>query len=304
MKFAPTRVIRLLIAIILVLIVAGTLCWADRGDSGSLLKLTIMYMNDPHAHYVPYSKEGSSGLIGGFGKARTVMSELQAQNRQLGKHTLIFLAGDLLMGTPFSTAFKGQLGVTLMNTMQFDAMVVGNHDFDYGQDNLMSNVKSRMKFPLISANIKTQSGDYVFQRSLIKDISNPKSRIVILGLTTADTPVTTFPDNVKDLVFDDPIRTAQEVLQGVKNRDLVIALTHLGVEEDKRLAEACPKIDIIIGGHSHTALFKPIKVNNAVICQAGAYAEYVGKLDLEVQDGRVIKYDGELIFLGPEIKED
>ena len=304
MKFAPTRVIRLLIAIILVLIVAGTLCWADRGDSGSLLKLTIMYMNDPHAHYVPYSKEGSSGLIGGFGKARTVMSELQAQNRQLGKHTLIFLAGDLLMGTPFSTAFKGQLGVTLMNTMQFDAMVVGNHDFDYGQDNLMSNVKSRMKFPLISANIKTQSGDYVFQRSLIKDISNPKSRIVILGLTTADTPVTTLPDNVKDLVFDDPIRTAQEVLQGVENRDLVIALTHLGVEEDKRLAEACPKIDIIIGGHSHTVLSKPIKVNNAVICQAGAYAEYVGKLDLEVQDGRVIKYDGELISLGPEIKED
>ncbi len=304
MKFAPFHGIRLLIAILIALVVASTLCHADNGNSDGLLKLTILHMNDPHAHYVPYSKEGSSGLIGGFGKARTVISEVQAQNRELGRHTLIFLAGDLLMGTPFSTAFKGQLGVTLMNEMQFDAMVIGNHDFDYGTDNLMTNVKSNAKFPLISANIKTRSGDYIFQRTLIKNISNPKSRIVVLGLTTPDTPVTTFPDNVKDLVFEDSVRTAQEVLLGADERDLVIALTHLGVQEDKRLAQACPRIDIIIGGHSHTPLFKPVKVNNTVICQAGAYAQYIGKLDVEVQDGRVVKYSGELISLGPEINED
>lgn len=304
MRFTSRAGIWLLAALLSVLIVCCTLCFADQGSSRGLLKLTILYMNDPHGHYVPYSKLGSSDLIGGFGRASTVMSQVEEQNRQHGRQTLKLLAGDLLMGTPFSTAFRGELGVKLMNTMQFDAMVVGNHDFDYGQDNLMSNVKANANFALISANIKTKTGERIFGSALEKDIADPKSRITILGLTTPDTPVITFPNNVKDLIFEDPIVAAKEFLRDIDGKELVIALTHLGLEHDKLLARACPRIDIIIGGHSHSALFKPEKVSDTIICQAGAYAEYVGKLDVDVQDGRVVKYSGELIPLGPEVKED
>ena len=76
------------------------------------------------------------------------------------------------------------------------------------------------------------------------------------------------------------------------------------MDEDKELARACPRINVIIGGHTHTALFQPLRVGDTIICQAGAYAKYVGRLDLEALDGRVINYSGRLILLGPDVKED
>ena len=127
---------------------------------------------------------------------------------------------------------------------------------------------------------------------------------MIFGLTTTDTPTTTHPDNVKGLVFDDPIATAKGILDRVSEKDLVIALTHIGVDEDKKLAEACPKLAVIVGAHSHWAIFDPLKVNQTIISQAGAYARYVGKLDLDVVDGKITNYKGELIELTSAIKED
>ncbi len=277
---------------------------AGPSQAAEALKLTILYINDPHAHYLPYAEPGVKGLIGAFAKAQTVFKEVQARNQADGRHTLLFMAGDLLMGTPFSTVFKGKLGVTLMNKMKFDAMTVGNHDFDYGQDNLLANLKPLMEFPLLSANIRSGSGLNLFQGVLNKKYSDSNTKIVIFGLTTTQTPTTTHPDNVKGLVFDDSIITAKGILQQASEKDLVIALTHIGVDEDKRLAESCPRIDVIVGGHSHTAIFDPMKVNQTIISQAGAYTRYVGKLDLDVMDGKITNYRGELIELRSTITED
>jgi 2',3'-cyclic-nucleotide 2'-phosphodiesterase (5'-nucleotidase family) len=128
--------------------------------------------------------------------------------------------------------------------------------------------------------------------------------VVILGLTTEATAQTTRPQNVKGLWFLNAVKTAKELLKGLSERDLVIALTHLGVKKDIKLAKSCPRINVIVGGHSHTALFEPLKVNDTIIVQAGAYAEYLGRLDLEVTDGKVVWYKGALIPLSPDIEED
>ena len=183
-------------------------------------------------------------------------------------------------------------------------MTVGNHEFDYGQENLLNTLKPKMQFPLLSANTTSESGKYIFERTIQKKFSGSKTKAVILGLTTAETPITTHPKNVKGLVFHDPIKTASKLLKTVKKDDLVIAVTHIGVDEDKELAQACPRINVIIGGHTHTALFEPLRVGDTIICQAGAYAKYVGRLDLEVSEGRVTNYSGRLILLGPDVKED
>ena len=111
-----------------------------------------------------------------------------------------------------------------------------------------------MEFPLLSANTTSDSGEYIFDRAVQKKFSGSKTKAVILGLTTAETSVTTHPKNVKGLVFNDPIKTASEFLKEVEKDDLVIALTHIGVDEDKELAQTYPRINVIIGGHSHTAL--------------------------------------------------
>ncbi len=289
---------------ILIALAFSCLFPAGTSQAAEALKLTILHVNDPHAHYLPYAEPEVEGLIGGFAKAQTVLKEVQARNQAEGRHTLILMGGDLLMGTPFSTAFKGKLGVALMNKMKFDAMTVGNHEFDYGQDNLLANLKPLMKFPLLSANTKTSTGENVFQGVFEKKYPDSDTKIVIFGLTTTQTSTTTFPDNVKGLVFDDPVHTAQGILDRVGEKDLVIALTHIGVDEDKKLAESCPGIAVIVGAHSHTAIFEPLKVNHTLIVQAGAYARYVGKLDLDVVDGKITNYKGELIDLTPAIKED
>jgi len=277
---------------------------APCAQGGELLKLTILYMNDPHAHYEPYQDTDTKEIIGGFAKAQTIIKEIVAENHAKGQETLILMAGDLLMGTPLSTAFKGQLGVKLMNKMKFTAMAVGNHEFDYGQDNLLKILRPNMEFPLLSANITSDSGRHVFDRLVQKKFPGSKAKAVILGLTTATTPVTTHPKNVKGLVFKDPIKTASEFLKKSSRDDLVIALTHIGVDQDKELARVYPRINVIIGGHSHTDLFDPLLVGDTVICQAGAYAKYLGRLDLEMSKGKITRYSGRLILLAPNVKED
>jgi len=288
----------------IVSLVLASLCPVFGQDSSGVLKLTILHINDPHAHYVPYQDREAPALIGGFAKASTVLEEVRAKSRAEGRETLFLFAGDLLTGTPYSMVFRGTLGVTLLNAMKLDAMTVGNHEFDYGRENLLTNMKPLMKFPLLSANIRTSDDKSLFDGVLEKKFPGSPTRIMILGLTTQETPITTHPKNVKGLAFDDPIVTAKNLLKGASDTDLVIALTHLGVEQDKKLAEACPRINAIIGGHSHTALSKPIKVNDTVIAQAGAYARYLGKLDLDVKDGKIVRYSGELIPLDAKVKED
>jgi len=261
-------------------------------------------MNDVHGHYVPYQEKGFEGLIGGFGKAATLMAGIRARNSAEKRETLTFLSGDLLMGTPFSTAFKGKLGVELMNEMAFTTMAAGNHEFDYGQDNLLAELKPLMKFPLLSANIKTDDGRYLFDRLIVKQFPGSNTRVVIFGLTTPETPVTTHPKNVKGLIFEDPIKTAQELLKDFDEKDLIIAVTHLGKDDDEQLARGCPKIDVIVGGHTHTSILQPIRVGDTLICQAGAYAKYLGRLDIDAEDGKIVKYHGELMLLSSDVKRD
>jgi len=274
------------------------------GFVGASEDFVILYMNDPHAHYTPYSVPGIRGLSGGFAKAQTVLKQERTTASEEGSRVISLLAGDLLMGTPFSTVFRGELGALLMNRMAFDAMVVGNHEFDYGITNLMENVRATLRLPLLSANIRASSGRHLFEKSHEMIFPPHGSRVVIFGLTTPETPIMTMPQNVQGMIFDDPVQTAMDFAKDLRPEDIVIAVTHLGVNEDKRLAMACPLIDVIIGGHSHTALFEPLLVNGVVICQAGAYAEYVGRLKVTVERGRVTDFQGKLIHLVPDIAED
>jgi 5'-nucleotidase / UDP-sugar diphosphatase len=268
------------------------------------LKLTILYMNDAHAHYLPYKNKGSEGLVGGFARAAALIDEIRSTNRAEGRETLFLFAGDLLMGTPFSTVFKGTLGVQLLNHMRLDAMVVGNHEFDYSADHLVRNLKPLMHFPLLSANIFGASGESLFKPYVQRTFPACNCRAFIFGVTTDQTPVTTHPKNVQGLQFEKPEIAAQRLLDHARPDDLVIALTHLGVDDDEKLAAACPRINVVIGGHSHTKIPQPLKVNDTIICQAGSYARDLGRLDLVADGGKIINYSGKLISLDANVKEE
>ena len=276
----------------------------NAGAQSETLKLTILHMNDPHAHYSAESAKSGSGVQGGFAKAQSIIADITEQNRKDGRHTIFLLAGDLLTGTSYSTVFKGSMGVDLLNNMGLTAMVVGNHEFDYGMPNLMNQLKPKMNFPLLSANILDSKGERLFQPYIMLPFEGGRHCVFILGLTTTRTPVTTSPLNVKGLQFLDPVVVANEVLANAPKDCLVVALTHLGLKEDKLLAASCPRINVIIGGHTHTKLEQPLIMAQAIICQASAYAEFVGRLDIDFKDGKIVSSEGSLIPLNATIRED
>ncbi len=281
---------------IAVVVLAATLSLVSAQDKTSpLVKLTILHMNDPHGHYEPYREEGASGLVGGFAKAKTVIDEIVTKNRKSGRETLVLMAGDLLMGTLYTETFKGELGARLLNSMGFTAMTVGNHEFDYGVDSLYRNLKLELNCPLLSANIRDEF--FRPQFDMLKETFVGTTRLVLFGLTTRGS-------RAGDLFVSDPICAAKEVLDRYEDSDLVIALTHLGLSEDRELLDACPSIDVIVGGHSHHELRPSFEKDPRPIVQAGAYARYVGRLDLEVRDGKVVGYESRLIDLSPEVKDD
>jgi 5'-nucleotidase/UDP-sugar diphosphatase len=268
-----------------------------------LLKLTILHINDPHAHYLPYTEKGVTGDIGGFAKMETVIKGIQAENRAQGRETMLLMGGDLLTGTPFSIVFKGKMGAELLNAMGFDAMVVGNHEFDYRLENLLE-LKGLLKFPLLSANIRNHEGVEMFEPFVEKRFAGLTTKVLVFGLTTPETPFRTHPNNVQGLIFDETGPVTAKILQGASNKDLVIALTHLGVTEDEKLAREFPRINVIIGGHSHTALVSPEAIGKTVIAQAGCNAKYLGRVDVDFDDGKIINYSGNLILLDDKVKED
>ena len=268
-----------------------------------LTHITILYINDYHGHIMPFKAHfKDEHKVGGMARIATIVKEIKEENGGNLIPTLFLCAGDVLQGTPMSTVFKGEPDFECLNEMGLNAMVLGNHEFDYGQENL-NKLRNIAQFAILGANVLSERGQAPIVRSYYtRNLRGMK--VHIMGLVTDDTPLTTHPKNVKNLVFADPIHTAKEVLAKLDKNDLIIALTHLGYEEDKKLAKAAGDIDIIIGGHSHTKLEKPMKLGNTIICQAYEYGEFVGRLDLDIEEGKITRVTGALIPVTEDIEED
>lgn len=303
MKPRFTRILLTCLVVLICYMSAPTSGSACADEQQKTLKLTILYMNDPHSHYSPERKKDESGFTGGFAKAQSVIGQIRKANTSEGRHTIFLLAGDLLTGTSYSTVFRGSMGVELLNAMNLTAMAVGNHEFDYGIDNLIKNLKPRMNFPLLSANILDDQGKLLFQKSTRLSFENNFNSLVIIGLTSPQTPVMSSPKNVFGLTFEDPVLSVNKAISDIPPNCLVIALTHLGLKMDKLLAASSPGINVIIGGHSHTRVDSPIKIGETIICQAGAYADLLGRLDVDFRNGKIVSYAGKLIPLGETVRE-
>lgn len=272
----------------------------------SVLKATILHMNDVHGHYASYREGETEQLVGGYAKAATVIDRIRTENRDQGRLTYVLNAGDLLTGTPLDAATEGTLGVRLMNVMGFNAMAVGNHEFDLGWEQLFHVLAPMMRFPLLSANMRTSACPPPPIQASVELQAVPGTRAVVFGLTTRETKTKTKKANTEGVEFLDEVESASGLLTRYTDTDFVIALTHIGLDEDKKLARLSPKIDVIVGGHSHLELTRPYREHksSAVIVQAGAYARYLGRLDVEVVNGRIIAYAGGLIPLDGNITED
>ncbi|MBN1101891.1 MAG: 5'-nucleotidase C-terminal domain-containing protein [Deltaproteobacteria bacterium] len=280
------------------LLVFAALLLASQPGSGQPLRdatpvhhLTVLHTNDHHGHPLKFTSEFGRDLGGLPARAALVR-----QIRETRRNVLLLDAGDLNTGRAESNLFKAKPDIEGYNTIGYDAMTIGNHEFDRP----LGVLKQQMafaRFPFLSANILTKEGHHLGLPYIVK--SFPGFRVAILGLTLKETPTITNPGHVKDLVFQDEVDAARMLVPRLrKEADLVIALTHLGIFESsrmgsKRLAAEVSGIDLIVDGHSHTRIDSPLKVSNpdsgqtTLIVQAWKWGLLVGHLDLRLEKGGI-----------------
>ncbi len=259
--------------------------WAQR-------ELVILHTNDTHSRIEPVevnSADTRSAGKGGYVRRATYINEMRTQYTDL----LLFDSGDFSQGTPYYNLFKGDVEVKLMNAMKYDAATIGNHEFDFGMDNL-ARLYRMAEFPIVCSNYEVTG---TVLEGLVKPyliLQRGGTKIGVLGLGVKLKGLVA-DENCQGVIYKDPVETANEVADLLKNRekcDIVICLSHLGhkssrnyPDSDQSLAPQSRNIDIIIGGHSHTYLEEPEVYTNAdgkevLVTQMGKNAIYVGRLDV------------------------
>ncbi len=247
------------------------------------VELRIYHINDVHSRV----EEGSySGM--GYAKISTLVDKGRRE-----KENVLFLdAGDSFHGQIIANINEGESIAYILNLMNLDALTLGNHDFNYGQDRL-TELASTTDFPLLAANLSRDDGNDISFKDdyFIKEYEGLK--VGVFGLVTPETRYKTHPKNVEGLIFGDPAVAAQEMVDELRNQvDVLIALSHLGISEESEytsidVAENVDGIDLIVDGHSHHELPNGQLVNDTMILQAGEYAKNLGMVDLIVDNGQI-----------------
>lgn len=264
-------------------------------------QITILHTNDMHASFLPHEaywiRSTPKPLVGGFNELAFTIDSI----RHTRTSTLLLDAGDLMTGNPITDrVYKGAEGGALtemLNLMGYEGQEPGNHDFDLAYSNFRK-LAAIAKFPVFTANlVDEKTGLPITSREYII-VEKNGLKIGIFGLMSQEYYNLVSVNSAKGVKLLPYIAQAKKMIDLLRPQtDLVIALTHVGVDDDSVLATEVQGLDVIIGGHSHTRLKKPKFVNGVVIAQTGANAENLGVLDLTVENKAVTKYDGNLTQL-------
>jgi len=252
------------------------------------IKITILHTNDVHSRIEPFPMDGSrlQGL-GGVARRSTLINQI----REKEKNVLLFDAGDIFQGTPYFNLFDGEVELTLMSKLKYDAVTFGNHEFDNGIAGLLKHF-DKAKFPFLTANYDLSETALAGKTKEYEIFERDGIRIGVFGLGVNIEGLVD-KNNYAGMRYLDPIAVANRIIPTLKSKhkcDIVICLSHLGYsyKEDKvsdlRLAAATQDIDLIIGGHTHTFLEKPTEVKNAagkitLVNQAANGGAVLGRID-------------------------
>lgn len=270
--------------------------------------IQILHTNDTHSYL---DNSTHSTTRGGAARLKTLMDLYKNKMKAEGVQTISVDAGDFLEGNIYFMSENGKKSFEVHNQMGYDIGILGNHDYQMGATDLDTILGDMdLKFSLLTANMKISSQYKNIEEKVkpYKEMEIDGVKIAFLGLTTDEI---LYKWALLGGAISSPIATAQVYEDVLKNRnnDFVIALTHIGVMNDIKLAEATSKIDLIIGGHSHTALFKPTYGVNRdqkhiPIVQAGQHTEYLGRLVVDLVKGKPLKIISyELIPVNIEVSE-
>ena len=289
------------------------------GMAAADYSLTILHTNDFHARFEPISKYDSGcgeednaegKCFGGSARLMTAVAEARARN----ENTLLADGGDQFQGTLFYTYYKGKLAAEMMNKLGYDAMTVGNHEFDDGPE-VLRGFTDALKFPVLMSNADV-SGEGLLSDAIQKStvIEKGGEKIGLIGLTPQDTDELASPG--PNVIFTDPVDAVQGEVDKLTAMGVnkIIVISHSGYGVDQRVAAETTGVDVIVGGHSNTLLSNtsdravgpyPTMVNSTAIVSAYAYGKFLGELNVTFNDaGDIIEAKGEPIIMDGAVAED
>jgi len=261
-------------------------------------KFTILHSNDMHGDFLAEIQSGKKELIGGLALLSGYINKVRKEE----ENVLYVISGDMLQGSLIDTEWKGCSTIEIMNYLAPDVVAIGNHEVDYGLPHLLF-LEKMANFPLVNANL------YIIKNN--RRLLLPYLIIKKAGFDILFTGIIT--EKILDSIRQDKLigtfvgveeasKEVGKICNAYKNDDidLTILLTHIGFESDLQLAKLLKPewgVDMIIGGHSHTILEKPAKVNNILIAQAGVGANQIGRFDILVDDdtNSIVDYKWQLI---------
>jgi 5'-nucleotidase len=282
---------------------------ANSSGRSKSTSLTILHTNDVHSRLDPFPMDGSRNAgKGGVARRATLIQKIrQEQVDGHSRNVLLFDAGDIFQGTPYFNVYKGEPEILAMNKLGYDAGTIGNHDFDGGIDNMVTQF-GKASFPLLIANYDFKNTVMDGRTMPYKVFEKDGVRIGVFGLGIK--PEGLIPrDAYRETKYLDPIELGNDTaakLRTDKKCDYVICLSHLGFKyndatvSDNVLAAKTQNIDLIIGGHTHTFLDAPVAVNNlnsqpVWINQVGFAGINLGRIDLTFDKGKTVASAGQSV---------
>jgi 5'-nucleotidase / UDP-sugar diphosphatase len=282
---------------ILALAILGMGGGCRTGVTEGTAHLTILHTNDTHAH------------LANVAARCTLTNRLKTESAQ--SDVLLLDAGDVFAGTPYFSLYKGHADLWFMKYLKYDAMCLGNHEFDKGTGVLEDFVKET-NFPVLCANFDfSKAGALANQIKPWTIIERSGNKYGVFGLTTEETSEIAKPGST--VVINDHTAAAKQAVKYFKDKGVnkIIALTHIGWDEDLKLAEQVEGIDIIIGGHSHTVpILYPQVVNKfnapTVVVQAGCFDRFLGSFKVDFDSNGIIQQgvEGKLSAIDDSIPAD
>ncbi len=283
-------------------------------------KLTLLHTNDVHAHILPFDKNGATctpdaECFGGVARRATAVQDIRAK----GGNVLLVDAGDQFQGTLFYSQYKGQEAQVFMNAMGYQAMTLGNHEFDNGPAVLGQFIQG-LKLPVVCANLDVSTEPELAK--LVKPwtiVELGGQKVGIFGLITEELPQLSSPG--PNVTVKSTVETAKAVVQELEGLGVhqIIALTHIGYVADQALAAAVDGIDVIVGGHSHTLLsntdeaasgpyptvVKSPDGNPVLVVTDAYYGKSLGDIDITFDsDGIAQSWSGAPLLLDKNVAED
>lgn len=269
--------------------------------------LTIVQMNDTHAYFDVHQEMFHEGdhvvyrKTGGYARIATIVKAIRAESRG---NCLFCDSGDTLHGTYPAFATQGKAMIPILNSLGIDAMTA-HWEFAYGPAVFNQQV-AELNYPMLANNVFDKATKKpVYQSNIIKEIAG--LRIGLIGIASVIVDKTMPPSFSEGIYFTlgkDELPPIIDSLRNKEKTDLIVLISHLGFTQDMKLLKEIQGIDICLSGHTHNRLFEPVLNGKTIVIQSGCHGSFLGRLDLEVDDGQIIDYRHQLIEVEESVQPD